>query len=149
MKNIQPTYATFELSKLLKEKKFITKCRNYYLKGYDYPFEGVDDEYWGDNRFKNWNADAIGIKPFEGFTSAPEQWQVVEWLRVIHDICLWVKPYADGITYQPHWCYINNKAKENNNTFHLSGNASINGSDYKTPQEAYSAAFDYILKELI
>jgi hypothetical protein len=143
MENIQPTHATFEQAKLLKEKKFIAKCRSYYLKGYDYPFEGVDDEYWGDNRFKNWNADVIGIKPFEGFTSAPEQWQVVEWLRVNHGI--WVSVQYIGFI-------VNRELIE----FHYEikyckelPNLIRNENSFNSPQEAYSAAFDYILKELI
>jgi hypothetical protein len=143
MENIQPTHATFEQAKLLKEKKFIMKCRSYYLKGYDYPFEGVDDEYWGDNKFKNWNADVIGIKPFEGFTSAPEQWQVVEWLRVKHGI--WVSVQYIGVI-------VNRELIE----FHYEikyckelPNLIRNENSFNSPQEAYSAAFDYILNNLI
>ena len=134
MKNIQPTYATFEQAKLLKEKEWQQRTKMVWL------------DSLGKQHLMEIN---LSLELNNAEYDAPEQWQVVEWLRVNYDICLWVKPYADSITYQPHWCYINNKDKENNNTFYLSGNASINGSDYKTPQEAYSAAFDYILKELI
>jgi hypothetical protein len=156
MENIQPTHATSEQAKLLKEKKFIMKCRSYYLKGYDYPFEGVDDEYWGDNRFKNWNADVIGIKPFEGFTSAPEQWQVVEWLRFNHDI--WVSVIKiDG--FQDLYYYTITGSSEffnNGRTITVEewddetcDKMGYNNKYFNLPQEAYSAAFDYILKELI
>ena len=150
MKNIQPTYATFEQAKLLKEKKFITKCRSYYLKGYDYPFEGVDDEYWGDNRFKNWNADVIGIKPFEGFASAPEQWQIVEWLRINHnidlqDICNYGRL---GRTYRMGIIFINKK-EEVDTIFLRPIDTPFEFIEFKSPQEAYSAAFDYILNNLI
>jgi hypothetical protein len=132
MSEIKPTYATFEQAEWLKEIGFDEVTNTIFMTNHitEVIFENI-------NRLKH----SDGNNPF---ISRPEQWQVVEWLRVNYDICLWVKPYADSITYQPHWCYINNKAKENNNTFHLSGNASINGSDYNSPQEAYSAAFDYI-----
>jgi hypothetical protein len=125
-------YVTFEQAKWFKEKGFdeITDTIFNTSYGTEVVLENI-----------NFLRHSDGNNPF---ISRPEHWEVIEWLRVNHDICLWVKPYADSITYQPHWCYINNKAKENNNTFHLSGNASINGSDYKTPQQAYEAAFNYL-----
>jgi hypothetical protein len=151
MKEIKPTYITFEQAKWLKEKGFDQNINNAwfnrvgnYLGICNVKEDGTQVTY--SNTYSS--SELVTREYYNECCSyrycAPEQWQVVEWLRVKHDICLWVKPYADSITYQPHWCYINNKAKENNNTFHLSGNASINGSDYNSPQEAYSAAFDYI-----
>ncbi len=82
------------------------------------------------------------------YYSAPEQWMVVEWIRLNYGI--WIYPYCAG-----------------NNKFHYGVANSVTGSiitnsyrrngnkleslfaGYSSPQEATSAAFDYVLKELI
>ena len=129
---IKPTYASFEQSKWLKEKGFNVECRNYYLEKDKELYEGFEDEYWGDYRCKNWNADVIGIKPFKGFISAPEQWQVVEWLRVNHGIWIYVVGGGNN-QYYPMY--------QDKNQYKLALDID---KFYGTPQEAYSAAFDYI-----
>jgi len=132
---IKPTYVTFEQSQWLKDKGFDVKCKNYYLERDKELHEGFDHEYWGDYRCVNWNADVIGIKPFDGFSSAPEQWQVVEWLRVNHgihiEICL-----TEEIPYKEFYF----RVMKIGQYFTLSHS----GIYTDTPQEAYSAAFDYI-----
>ena len=80
----------FETAKLAKEKGFDFKCRNYYLlkeNGIN-THEGFDDDYWGDNRIVNWNANVVGIKPFIGFVSASTQSLLQRWLRELHEIDL-------------------------------------------------------------
>ena len=113
MKNIQPTYATFEQAKLLKEKE----CK-----------EG----YWS---YK-------GLKI--------EQWQIVEWLRVKHNIDLQnICNYGRlGRTYRMGIIFINEK-KEVDTIFLRPIDTPFKFIEFNSPQEAYSAAFDYILKELI
>jgi len=81
---IQSTYCSFEQAKLLKEKGFDLPCKNYSVKD-ETICEGFDDPYWGDNRIVNWNKDVVGIKPFYGFVSRPEQWQIVEWAFQKHN----------------------------------------------------------------
>jgi len=68
------------------------------------------------------------------FYSRPEQWQVVEWLRVKHGIWVWVENYNDKISYVPQ--------------IPKADLPKVLGY-YHSPQEAYSAAFDYILNNLI
>lgn len=155
---IKPTYVTFEQAKLLKEKGFDIECRNYY--------DNSEEICEVSNRFtKNMNSlqtafleiavfpeDAdINDKDFIVY-SAPEQWQVVEWLRVKHGI--WV--FIDWS--QNKWCSQiidikeetlkkvckNKDWKERNSAVYLKTLL-----DYNSPQEAYSAAFDYILNNLI
>jgi hypothetical protein len=123
---IKPTYVTFEQAKWLKEKDYPQKnCNN------GYNLDGQDSfEYTID-----WlNANAI---------AKPEQWQVVEWLLQTYKIDVDVsanrvlhtekaKGYIAEI-YTPKVCVPN---------WELGGN-------HKNREEAYSAAFDYILKELI
>jgi hypothetical protein len=139
---IKLTYATFEQAKKLKEKGFNVECRNYYLEKDKALYEGFEDEYWGDYRCRNWNADVIGIKPFQGFVSAPEQWQVIEWLRVEKGIWIQIFPIGEDKEMK-YYCKI---IKNDNGWVKIVHQIST---IVITPQEAYSAAFDYILKELI
>jgi hypothetical protein len=119
---IKPAYVTREQAKWLKEKEFDLPTYAYY--------SGLNF-YTGE--YKNHSQTTIGDTPMHkmliGYTSAPEQWQVVEWLRVNHGI--WVS------------------IRVSNNKFNLlvtnlSGDILFNDSAFNTPQEAYSAAFDYI-----
>jgi hypothetical protein len=131
---IKPTYVTFEQSQWLKDKGFDVKCKNYYLERDKELHEGFDHEYWGDYRCVNWNADVIGIKPFDGFSSAPEQWQIVEWLRVNHGIWVFLERGLEPVNFYP---VIDDNHKVTSFKYYLP-------MWYNSPQEAYSAAFDYI-----
>lgn len=114
---IQPEHATFEQSKLLKAKGFDKECKYYY-----------DIEFNELAFHSGYIADTYKNSELVDKVSAPEQWQVVEWLWVNHDI--WVFVYRPNETgYFAH--NLENKAK------------------YDSPQEAYSAAFDYVLNNLI
>jgi hypothetical protein len=114
---IKQTYVTLEQSKWLKEIGLGIKVKQFY---YSEEFKTTDIKI--DIGLLNHNEH---ISKY----SAPEQWQVVEWLRVNHGI----------------WVAI----RVSNNKFNLlvtnlSGDILHNDSAFKTPQEAYSAAFDYI-----
>jgi hypothetical protein len=130
-----PTYATKKQAVRLKELGFDVPCRNYYLKD-ETVHEGFEDDYWGDNRIINWNSpDGVGIKPFRGFTSAPEQHVIVQWLLLKHNIWVYVKQ-----GYKWEW-YI--ETVENN------PNLIYNDGLEDSPEEAYSTAFDYVFENLI
>jgi len=141
---IKPTYVTFEQAKLLKEKGFYVKVEWAYQDK-----NLVHDSHC--KELKNWN-DKNHVD-----CSAPEQHQVVEWLRVNHGIWVLVLPqdksaidYRIGENkYPSHALFFSIiKYKED-----CSCKECINTSDDKgelflhfdSPQEAYSAAFDYIL----
>jgi hypothetical protein len=146
---IKPTYVTFEQSQWLKDKGFDVKCKNYYLERDKELHEGFDHEYWGDYRCVNWNADVIGIKPFDGFSSAPEQWQIIEWLRVNHGIWVYVTQKIDwGKTLDSIPTFVNNTWEfyiDKVNSFQKNGlTVHFENNFHNSPQEAYSAAFDYI-----
>jgi hypothetical protein len=120
MSKIEPTYTTFEQAKWLKEKKFKGRSRYYGGSG-----ELVEVPNIIENDYRHTNNEMQRFR-----WEAPEQWQVVEWLRVNHGI--WVS------------------IRVSNNKFNLlvtnlSGDILFNDSAFNTPQEAYSAAFDYIL----
>jgi hypothetical protein len=105
MKVIEPTYITFEQAKWVNKKGLLISCEKRYNKNGTF------------NYSKNWSI------------SAPEQWQVVEWLRVNHGIWIWVENYPNEDNFTPQI---------------PKANLSKILGYYKSPQEAYSAAFDYI-----
>lgn len=121
---IQLTYVSFEQAKLLEEKGFNEMCNLLYH------YNGSNAVYMLNKNDENF-----------GF-SAPEQWQIVEWFRVNHGI--WV-----DITLSSDSKFLNLIRDIKNSNTHL-GIARVNNSSFfNTPQEAYSAAFDYILNNLL
>jgi hypothetical protein len=78
---------------------------------------------------------------------APEQWQVVEWLRVNHGI--WVNIECDCygelwyakllVASKERWSDLD-KRHDVTSAYRFLG-------EYKSPQEAYSSAFDYLKKK--
>ena len=68
----------FETAKLAKEKGFEYKTHNFFefpFKEFDikFPSAGIDDEYWGNYLFHNWNKGVKPWKPFKECISAPTQ----------------------------------------------------------------------------
>jgi hypothetical protein len=137
-KEINPTYVTFEQAKLLKEKGFneITKSI--------YQYENLEI----DNDYVNFRNSLFSYDYFE--ISAPEQWQVVEWLYETYGIDVSVIPVREKGTKSVYFQYrvvdfrddnVDEVLYEHqyNRRFLISS----------TKKESYSAAFDYILKELI
>jgi hypothetical protein len=175
--SIEPTYTTSEQSKLLKEKGFDVPTAQYHRSdgefiinsedgnGERYSFNALDIiEDWNK---KGWVIGKYGgmcfgcnldnKKYFEAY-SAPEQWQVCEWLRHNHGIWILVLPQdRSGVDfrinkseYPSHALFFsiikyekNYSCKELINTSNDKGKLFLH---FDTPQEAYSAAFDYILK---
>jgi hypothetical protein len=129
MKQIEPTYVSFEQAKLLKEKGFKSKSKYYRGNG-----ELVNTPHIIENDYRHTN------NMMQRFRwEAPEQWQVVEWLRVNHDI--WIAITINGLdklfTFDIH------------NYKQQGSLGNIQNGGYNSPQKAYSAAFNYILKEIL
>ena len=129
---IEPTYVSFEQVKWLKEKGFDVPCKQRFWVGFE------NEEHFQDDCISNnWNDydDSSTV-----YYSAPEQWEVVEFLRINHGIWVWVRPYKDH-------------AADNNNPIQHQMNVYKNGvtvsKEFNSHEEAYSAAFDYILNNLI
>jgi hypothetical protein len=144
-KEIKPTYVTFEQAKLLKEKGFLIPTSLGYLSNGD-----LSAPYYG---IKFINSDTENDVMY----SAPEQHQVVEWLRVNHEIEVYALRYtfSKGEFVGKKYMFVVEKYKKNFNPdldeYHfeeepLESSRELN---YNSPQEAYSAAFDYILNNLI
>jgi hypothetical protein len=137
---IKPEYVTFEQAKLLKEKGFNVPTLAYRQKSARIGDETIlplalpDDEFqWGPFDWNNYSKEVP-------YYSIPEQWQVVEWLRIKHDIWVWVRPFKDH-------------AADNNDPIQHQMNIFFKGvsisKEFNSHDEAYSAAFDYILKKMI
>lgn len=122
-------HVIFEQAKWLKEKGFNEDCRAFYLDGNletsKHSIGNYNDVKW----VRTWRN-----SPNDDIISAPEQHQVVEWLRVNHGI--WISVDMVYETTQTGFWYSIRQSKEDDKA--------ICSNEYPTPQEAYSAAFDYI-----
>lgn len=117
MKNkIKPHYVDFNTAKLLKEKGFKEKVYTYFQ------VDEVIVDFGGYDNHQFWNK-----------ISRPEQWQVVEWLLEKHGIWIDVR-YMDDIL---NFGYTITTIKDNTEQYGLY--------KFNYPQQAYSAAIDYIL----
>jgi len=146
---IQPTYVTFEQAKALKEKGLNNHF--YHRKGEDssrwieckYCYDPGDEtktlQLWSDNIFNSTD------ERLERLISAPEQWQVLEWLRVNHGIWIYIKKLDASWLDLRSWIWV---IRKQNNSYPFS--TIVNSEKPNdSPQEAYYAAFDYVLKNLI
>jgi hypothetical protein len=147
---IKPTYVTFEQAKSLKEKGCnISSNGNWWILAKDHSENyrkklPVDESkiFFTDNDEELNSYTTIDEETEHNVyhvLSAPEQWQVVEWLRVNHGI--WVNVYFDTWnteTYDFSVCIKGRKDYQYDDF-----------TEFDSPQEAYSAAFDYVLNNLI
>ena len=145
---IQPHYVTFQQAKWLKEKEFNTKVISFFDN--DKLSEPKDRKVDGFTIYNpiNWNT----VKPH--YYSRPEQHQVVEWLLVNHGIWVYTYPIApfvtDGEDY-PKIVWVSKICSLNQVNFEkfIDADNGLAINHHSSPQEAYSAAFDYIFKELL
>ena len=121
---IKPTYVTFEQAKLLKEKGFNVKVKPFYNGLQNNEFV-ISDIIQTNNNLPKWYP-------------APEQWVVVEWLRLNHDIHI---TYDVGLSGY----YGLIKYRHSNGSLYLSRWTNEQENPLNSPQEATSAAIDYIL----
>jgi hypothetical protein len=125
MKEIKPTYITFEQAKWLKEKGFKIGSNRGYLPNGELSYSQYASLCYNDE------------EDYPTRYSAPEQWQVVEWLRVNHGI--WVESLHRGDMGD----FIFKVVELNENNWKKHPHY-IHNEGFNSPQEAYSAAFDYI-----
>jgi hypothetical protein len=147
---MNPTYVTFEQAKILREKGFKWLCNYFYSQnGNLYPrtlTSGDEstpydptDFYENFNTIVFYNVD----NKYQTVFSAPEQWQVVEWLRVNHGIWILVD-WCEG-----KWCYEIQDIKRAESLSRKMACHIKTELNFDSPQEAYSAAFDYVLNNMI
>jgi hypothetical protein len=125
---LKPSYTTYQQSNILKDKGYDLPCLHWWFKDSTVSVPTRN----GNNKRENWNNFSTGLR-----ISAPEQHEVVEWLRIEKSIWVSVKrDYHNGALLGFE------SMIDNEDGF-------IDCGTFDTPQEAYSAAFDYIFKELI
>jgi hypothetical protein len=143
------TYVTFEQAKLLKEKGFDQNINSAWFNRVgnflgicNIKEDGTQVTY--SNTYSS--AELVTREYYNECCSykycAPEQWQVVEWLRVNHGI--WIEVTSGNMCWSL-WAF---SIHEKGLTF-IKYCSNTHNQFYDSPQEAYSGAFDYILKELI
>lgn len=123
---IEPHYVNFEQAKWLKEKGFNLYCScSYWKKDFTRHTPGY--------ALENGETSQENYYDFPRYY-APEQWQVIEWLRVNHGIWAEVRrtQFFGETRFQ---AYVNDTPL----TGELGGFVS-----QEQPKEAYSAAFNYI-----
>jgi len=129
---IKPSFITFEQAKLLKQKGLVAKSDRYWVQMTQVDYKEISDYELDDlNRDVGIGGNLVIIRY--------HQWQVVEWLRLKYGIWISVDMvYDEGKAM--YW-YSIREQKENDT-------AICSNDEYDSPQEAYSAAFDYILKQI-
>jgi hypothetical protein len=133
MKSREPKYVTFDQAKWLKEKDFDINTNTCFHALLGYEIEAPMN--WDNGR---------------GYLVRPEQHQVVNWLLEKYSIWVYVESDVYGEYWFPKilpasrevWSNLDLRAK-------IESITRFANSPYDNPQEAYSAAFDYVLKELI
>jgi hypothetical protein len=133
MNEIKLMYCTFEQAVILKEKGFDVHVRQRWIIA-----ENLDGDKFEFLQLEGGLFDWNNVK-YPEVLSAPEQWQIVEWLRVNHGIWVEVRYYEFVKMFIYEIVGLNNNK----------GMTSRGVEHFDTPQEAYSAAFDYTLKNLI
>jgi hypothetical protein len=136
---INPAYITFEQARLLKEKGIKFNCDNNWEEGK----RSTTPDIW---KLNGYGEAATNYYP------APEQWQVVEWLRLTHGIWVsvdWmkrIKPYNSGF-----YCHLRgtNKSLNRDNFIVINDTLNPGYEVFNSPTEAYEAAIEYILNNLI
>lgn len=149
MEMIKPHHVTFEQAKWLREKGFNIPTNYFYFEDGEFRENTLENDSWGNNEYDNWNNAwltkksgdrCFGCKKENGYFetySAPEQHFIVEWLRIKHSI--WVEAI---LVYKNKWEF---------NIYNCEKCEILSDlmSQSDSPQEAISAALDYVLKELI
>ena len=139
--NMNQNHVTFKQGKKLKELGFNELCSHAFstkdttgLKMKSVLDLALDVEMYKNEPLVNFNK-YVGTY---WDMSAPEQWQVIEWLLVKHDIWIYTRHFE---TF-PFSSYVLQKGESM-----IAFNDDNKG--FNSPQAAYSAAFDYILNNLL
>ena len=146
MKTIKPTYVTFNQAKLLKENGFDELCSLHWEWGNGDKkhnrlpalfIGGFVDEDGNNRKYRNSELmkDYSENGDLFGEFSAPEQWQVIEWIELMY------QKYVYAFRYNGIWQY---KIDAEHGCDYFS-----KGEGYTSKKEAYSAAFDYFLSTFL
>lgn len=139
---VTPVYVTFEQAKLLKEKGFDLPTYSFYVIDEDGGYGDLEEFIQNPNgNFPLLDDNTL----FDTLTSAPEQWQVIEWLRVEHGV--WIQVCLSK--YGEFYCSILKKEPTKDLKTPFSWETICSFYNFNSPQKACSNAIDYILNNLI
>ena len=88
---ITEDYVSFEIAKLLKEKRFDGECRDYY---------STDEHFYSEDFKSNWNCVGGTIIIF----SAPTLQMAMKWLREVHHLVIQIE-FIDFLEHGEIWLY--------------------------------------------
>jgi hypothetical protein len=125
--NIELHYVNYDFAKFLKSKGFNVPCKQAF-------YGDVEDEDIEYNEPTTTGDDFI-LGEYDCY--APEHWEVVEWLRVNYGIFISCEQNYKG----EFWTQVH---KKNDHIIPRWEVIAANYDSPNSPQEAYSAAFDYI-----
>lgn len=137
-------YVTLEQAKLLKEKGFDVRLEDSWVEQYPHIIESNYTKF-NDIEFEGFEPKILNTKSYlhdnnyKIHAPAYEQHEVIDWLLEKHDIWVNVNWYIENNIIK--WNYIIDKIGNFKQLDYLK--------NFNSPQEAYSSAFDYILKNLI
>ncbi len=152
--NIQESYCSFELSKLLKEKGFDCLCHYHYSYGSedekadknpnDLIYQGGFLNELGSNRTYR-NSELAKWNLPHGEFSMPTYALAIEWLRVNFKIQLFLDyTYYDGFHYGYKWVKYNGDFGQ-----YWKDNDGESPDGWDTPQQATEATLIYVLQNII
>jgi hypothetical protein len=136
---IERKYVSFEQAKKLKEKEFNVNCLAVYNDSENRICYAINDI--GNLEFTEKHLELTKNYGFNNSFLAPEHWQVIEWLRINHNIWIYTRPVLDEDGEWMFKCYVKlmnaHKAKEYQTALE------------RKPEESISRAIDYVLEKLI
>lgn len=134
--NISPQFVPLEIAKLLKEKGFDVKTSRYY--------NTLSNRLLIENDpiFPVQNHNGKFTDPKDLVYSAPEVWQVVEWLYYEHHI--WIKVDCDFICFD-----VAILRPDNDPIYLISTLGDMTEYTFTSSYDAYLGAIDYVLNKLI
>jgi len=148
---IEPIYVSFEQAKWLKEIGFNEKCSHYYIDNFqNFKHDGTLYKCGLPDKNENKNLfQFVTRKNQPHLCNTPEQWQVVEWLRVNHGIWVYTYPVAPFVADDedyPKIVWVSKICSLSQVNFEkfIDADNGLAVNHHRSPQEAYSAAFDYI-----
>lgn len=145
-KTIEPKYVSFPIAKLLKEKHgFHNEVRALYIEEELHKPKHMLGDFNNLKWVRSWRT-----SPNDDTISAPEQWMVVEWLKENHGIWVSVQPDCYGERWFVRLDTCSKTTWENLELRNkITSSCSFIPEEAKTPEEAYSEAFNYIFNNII
>lgn len=137
------THVSYSIAKSVIQKGFEVQVRPMYYR--TYKIDSGSYMYNTDGVLELCTMPLIGLK--KGWIDAPTIAEVVMWLYEKHGI--WISVDIDGENFDIFYFLVYRNHEERVKEYIKKFNDENYNTNYKTPAEAYEAAFEYTLKKLI